>query len=68
MKRVLLIGIGIILLFGPPLCLAGKNVTLGRENARLRGEMEVMKRNLLIEEAQLHKSRSLFTFISRNTK
>lgn len=68
MKKVLLAGIGILILFVPPLCLAGRNVSVGRENAELRRELDTVKKQLLIEEAQLHKERSLLLLISKTKK
>ncbi|MDI6851310.1 MAG: hypothetical protein QMD82_05175, partial [bacterium] len=54
-----LIGISLILLFSPPLCLADKNLVKRRENTVLRSYIVDISRKLLIEKAQIHTLRSL---------
>jgi|GEM_PF-3841767 len=54
-----MIGISLILIFSPPLCLADKNLAMRRKNTELRSYIVDISRKLLIEEAQIHVSRSL---------
>jgi|YelNatPaOPRAMG01_1025707.scaffolds.fasta_scaffold257293_2 hypothetical protein len=58
MKRALLIGISLIFLFSPPLCLASRNVVKGRKNAEMYSYIEKISRELLIEEAKIQTLRS----------